>query len=397
VLTSLSRRAVIVLSALLVVALSAACSSPAATQDDPAAALRSGFQTVGGYDAVALTVAFDDEPGPTALPGWSDSPLAPLLSEAALEVRSSASEAAHARLVVPEAEASAEAVEVIEVGLSARGLGDLGQRLLAGDWIRIAVPPAAADEAEDAPTDRIARTLATAGTDLVDAADEVRHVGTERVAEHVRVITDGSGVHRFLDDVMAVVTSSGQGEGRDAPADAATAADTGAAGEPTEVDAWLQDGRVVAIEFDLRDTRVGPRSETPLVVRLEITELSDGIEVADDAPAFALRGLADELVASPAAAEPSLAAPGERSGQDGQATEDTGSTEPRDPDAVDDEPVASTEPPAGEPADRDGPDDRADSDDLSDPDEPGVSDDGATAEEDRTTTRPRPSEPPPFR
>jgi hypothetical protein len=389
----LSLRALTTLATLAALALAAACSSPTAPADDPAAALRSGFESLAALDAVAVTATIDGTPDPADLPGWTDTPLASLLTDAALEIRSSTTEAAHARLLVPEPAAVPEAAAVLEAGMAARGLGDLGARLLDGAWVRVAVLPARGGDAE--PADRIARGLAAAGTDLVDAADEVRHLGTDGEHDRLQVVAAHAEVRRFLDAVVAAVGAIDDSVPREAERAEEAEKNAGTGATPVEVDAWLAAGRLVALEVDLRDVHGG--AGAPVRARLEVAELDGGLEVDTDAPAFALRGLLDEVGASPQAALLAQAgttgpsddgaggsAPGAGDGTDGTAGDDG----PRDTDGADaTDPDTRTDP---EPPPRSG--ETGDAGDGaspagSDDDDPGDGRDGSAG----------PTEPPPLR
>jgi hypothetical protein len=331
-----SRRArTLVLSVMVL----AACTAPASVEDHPRETTRAALESLASAPAVdlglSLTRPLPTDEYPEA--GLSSSALT-LLNGSTLEVRSAASEAAHARIVARGA--TRDALKEAAERLSTEGLGELTPPLLDEGWIRISVPPSV-----DMKVDRIARAIGTSGLEFLDEADEVTYVGREELGDRVRLVANDRALRRFVDDVASALTSTGEGadaalaEMRVLPQDEGTsAADTSFpvgglllnASDASAIEVWIADEQLRALTVELRWPAETVRKRT-VTLLLELNLAPDSDPVPPTAPPFALAALVSELLRAASAETFSAGDEVRTPGSAGQRTEEEGAEHPRDP------------------------------------------------------------------
>jgi hypothetical protein len=282
----------------VLVALVAGCTSEVSAEEDPEQVLREALVVMSDYRGIDLRFEWDGDLDLSDVAAMDlDAAVAPLLFGSAFGVRSSATGAAHARIAVSDEPTARDAAQRAFDGLAAIGLSRLGETLGDGDWVRISARP----DPQDADDDRVAVGLAEAVERLLDGASTVTHLGVDAGTDRLRVTATENAAQRFVEEAIEVITFTAPGgesnelsgqPGREAGSEAA-------------VDIWVADDRVAALTLDMR-AAFGGGDGPPLLLRMDLDELDEPVELPDDAVAFSLRGLLRDLASAAAsdAAEP---------------------------------------------------------------------------------------------
>jgi hypothetical protein len=313
----------------VMVALLAACTSEVVAEEDPAQALREAVEVLSEYQGIDLRFALDADPDPSDLPATDlGGPLGPMLLGSTLEVRSSATQAAHARIAVGDDPAAMDVAERTFDGLAAIGLDHLGETLAGGDWIRVSARPGPQEGDED----RIAAGLADAMERLLERANAVTHEGVDAGVDRLRLLATDQDVQTFVDEAVEVVSFTAPGGGSDDPTDRTDRP----TGNEVTVAIEVSDGHLTSVALDASNV-VDAGDVPPLMLRMDVEELDEPVGFPPDAMAFSLRGLMRDLAVAveagtspqdpPTASQPT--APDEPVGSDEPGEPD----EPAEPDA----------------------------------------------------------------
>jgi hypothetical protein len=302
-------------SVLLAAGLTACSGSDEAVQADPAGALSDAAAAFSDYEGVELTLRLEGDEA--ALAAEVDDPeVVRLLLDSTVTVRARGDGADDAQVEVVvglggrdafemrafsedelyfrvDLDAIADVVDDPElrsgidemVGMAGMfGLGDAARAAAEGRWIALTGLDQLAqlggvdvDEPTDAEAEEIRQRLADALQRFLGSDVTVEALGTEPAGERVRATTDGAALQRLVDEIVTIVADvSGVDQGQLDQFDAEEIpADT-----RIVLDAWIADGRLTQVGFDLSELDDGPPAGTLLLV--EIAEFTGDIAVPDD-------------------------------------------------------------------------------------------------------------------
>jgi hypothetical protein len=179
------------------------------------------------------------------------------------------------------------------------GLRDVVEATQRGDWVRVtglqqlmnlfgATPQP--DETDDEEQERMAEELSAAAIRFVDQDVTVSYVGSDDVGERVRATTDGASLQRFLEEVTEIAASS-DALGGASPQDLGGELDEIPSDVTVSLDAWISDGRLAQLAFDLTSLDEEEAMEGELLLIVGLAEFTGSIEAPDEATEVDLFGL----------------------------------------------------------------------------------------------------------
>jgi hypothetical protein len=179
------------------------------------------------------------------------------------------------------------------------GLRDVVEATQRGEWVRVtglqqlmnlfgATPQP--DEVEDEEQERMAEELSAAAIRFVDQDVTVSYVGSDDVGERVRATTDGASLQRFLEEVTEIAASS-EALGGASPQDLGGELDEIPSDATVSLDAWISDGRLTQLAFDLTSLDEEGTMEGELLLIVGLAEFTGSIEAPDEATEVDLFGL----------------------------------------------------------------------------------------------------------
>jgi hypothetical protein len=181
--------------------------------------------------------------------------------------------------------------DVQELVMAARmfGLGDVAEAAVEGRWIEVVGLDALADlggpsdeEVDEDEAEATAQRIADRTARFVDEDLEVTRVGSDDVGEHVRATTSGAALRDYLEDVVAEVDTAGLVD--EAGSDQLpTDLDELPADATIVVDAWIRDGELRQVAFDVAALGEPDDLEGELWVVVGLEEFTGTVDAPDGA------------------------------------------------------------------------------------------------------------------
>ena len=307
----------------------AACSSDGGTEadveSDPGAALQEAVSALGDFTGVELTMTIDGDASALA-EDIGDEDDAQLLLDSALVLRARGESEADAQVqfvvdlggtevadirFLPEQQlffrvdldAIGEVVDDpnFEQGLDEAvsgaemfGAGDLATAVVNGDWVQLTgleqfiemagnMAGVEQEEPSEEEVEDLQQQIVGALEDFLDEDVQVEYVGSEDAGERVRATTDGAALQELTEEITAIASEAGGVdtppiENGEIPAD-----------EEITVDAWIADGRLTQIGFDLGSVEDGAPEGTSLLIAID--DFDGDVEAPEAATEFDLFGL----------------------------------------------------------------------------------------------------------
>jgi hypothetical protein len=230
-----------------------------------------------------------------------------------------------------------QGVQEVREGAAQFGFGDLAEDVTAGNWIELTgldqLEEMLGAQQEEEPSEEeiedLQQRIVGALERFLDEDVEVSYVGSEDNGERVRATTDGASVNELLSEITEIAgeaggVDAGQLQGLDqeeVPAD-----------EEVVLDAWIDDGVLAQVGFDLSriEETDGDGAPEGTYILLGIAEFTGTIEAPDEATEFDLFGLIGGFMGG-MGAEPGMEPGGDPGTEPG--------TEPEVDGGTDDQPV----------------------------------------------------------